>query len=166
MARIQAYARLIMRYEKWLIAVMVALQGLLWLGYVGSDRGLMHGPAVEIAVAVGIAIGNIWALVAGVLRGDSIGTLLIYTAITFSALVQGFSGLYWSYGTAVNFSQALSKWDAVYFTLGTLTTAGTGNLWAKSEIAKQFVSLQLLVDLLFVGGAVALVVARLGERRK
>ena len=39
----------------------------------------------------------------------------------FIALTQAFSYLYWKYGTTANFNMPLSRLDAVYFTLGTLT---------------------------------------------
>ncbi len=104
------------------------------------------------------------AVITGALAGSSIRCLLLLTAVTLSLLVTVFSLLYWTYGTSENFSQCLSKWDAVYFALGTLTTAGTGNLMAISDLAKALASVQLVVDLVFMGGAVALVVARLGAR--
>jgi hypothetical protein len=83
--------------------------------------------------------------------------LLVYV---FSLLLQLFSYIYWSYGTTRNFSITLSHLDSFYFALGTLTTAGTGTISAISETARQIQTLQMGLDLTFVGIVVAINLAR------
>jgi Ion channel len=83
--------------------------------------------------------------------------LLLYV---FSLLLQLFSYIYWSYGTTRNFSIRLSHLDSFYFALGTLTTAGTGNVSATSETSRQIQTLQMGLDLIFVGIVVAIILTR------
>jgi hypothetical protein len=85
------------------------------------------------------------------------GFLLVYA---FATVLEAFSALYWAYGTEKNFGIPLSHLDAFYFALGTLTTAGTGNIAAKSETGRAIQTVQLGFDLVFIGFIIALVVAR------
>jgi len=78
----------------------------------------------------------------------------------FAFLLEIFTGLYWSYGTSKNFSIPLSHLDALYFALGTLTTAGTGNISAISETSRRIQTAQMGIDFLLIGFIVALLVAR------
>lgn len=50
-----------------------------------------------------------------------IGNLFLMLAITFALVC-------WAIGTTANFSIELSRMDALYFALGTLTTAGTSTI--------------------------------------
>lgn len=82
----------------------------------------------------------------------------------FASLVGNFSILYWNYGTPVNFTADLTRLDAVYFAVGTLTTAGTGDISAVSQLARGLQGLQLALDIVFVVFAVALAVAEISAR--
>ena len=61
-----------------------------------------------------------------------------------------FSVIYWTYGTSGNFSSRLTHLDAIYFTMGTLSTAGTGNIVSVSQLARGLQTLQMLLDLGFL----------------
>ena len=78
----------------------------------------------------------------------------------FSLLTQFFAYIYWSYGTIVNFNMPLSHLDALYFALGTLTTAGTGSVVAISETARRLQLLQMILDSGLILISVGLFVAR------
>jgi hypothetical protein len=82
-------------------------------------------------------------------------------ALASSQLVVNFSYLYWSHGSVANFTKSLSHLDAIYFTIGTLTTSGTGNIAAVSETTRGFQALQNLLDVGLVLLAIGLFVARL-----
>ncbi len=85
----------------------------------------------------------------------------------FLYLVATFAGLYYHYGTATNFTgPIITRVDALYFTLGTITTAGTGNISADSQLTRGLVSIQMCVDLIFVTFIIAIAVTRLSERRR
>jgi hypothetical protein len=77
-----------------------------------------------------------------------------------------FSFLYWSRGTRVNFSLPLSHLDAVYFTVGTLATAGTGNISATSEWSRGVQTAQMFVNMAFVLFGLAFLVSRLATKGK
>ena len=107
-----------------------------------------------------IAVPIIFLLIAssfGRFRPWITAVVLLYT---FSLLLQLFSFIYWSYGTTKNFSMNLSHLDSFYFALGTMTTAGTGNISAISESARGLQTLQMALDLVLIGFAVALTLAR------
>jgi voltage-gated potassium channel len=82
----------------------------------------------------------------------------------FLLIVESFADLYWIMGTTANFSVELSRWGAIYFALGTLTTAGTGTIAPTSDFARALVSGQMLLDLGFVTYVLGIAVARWGER--
>jgi Ion channel len=78
----------------------------------------------------------------------------------FSLLLQLFSYMYWAYGTAGNFNITLSHLDAFYFTLGTLTTAGTGNISSISETARGIQTLQMGLGWGLIAFVVVLILTR------
>ena len=54
--------------------------------------------------------------------------------------------------TAVsNFTEPLTRTDALYFSVSTFTTVGFGDIAAKSESARLVVTVQMLLDLLLLG---------------
>lgn len=79
-------------------------------------------------------------------------------------LVAAFALIYWSYGSPPDFGPhtSLTRLDAIYFSVGTLTT-GTGSINAVSEAARAVQMIQQLLDLAYIGFAAALVIGRLGE---
>jgi hypothetical protein len=81
-------------------------------------------------------------------------------AYVFSLLLQLFSYMYWSYGTVNNFNITLSHLDAFYFTLGTLTTAGTGNISAISETTRGLQALQIGLGWGLIAFVVVLILTR------
>lgn len=86
-----------------------------------------------------------------------ISTNFVLTLL-FVALL--FSLLYWNYGTSRNFDHSLTHLDAIYFTLGTLTTAGTGNINATSDVARGIQLAQMTMDLALLVFAITLLMAR------
>jgi hypothetical protein len=82
----------------------------------------------------------------------------------FLLLIVDFAGFYWRFGTTPNFNVTLSRLDSLYFTLGTLTTAGTGSITPQSQVARGLVSVQMVLDLILIAVALAIAVARLSER--
>jgi voltage-gated potassium channel len=82
----------------------------------------------------------------------------------FSTIVLAFSTIYWTIGTKANFGMELSRVDAIYFALGTLTTAGTGTIVPTSGLARAIVSGQMIVDFVFVAAAVTIAITRWSEK--
>ena len=57
-----------------------------------------------------------------------------------------------------SYSEPLTKVDALYFTVTTLATVGFGDIAPTSESARVLVTFQMLVNLVFVGAALRLIV--------
>jgi Ion channel len=106
-----------------------------------------------------IAVPIVWLIWSCFHRFKPVRTAIVLICL-FSLVLQLFSFIYWSYGSTRNFSISLSHLDSFYFALGTLTTAGTGNVSAISETARGLQTLQMGLDLLFVGIALTVVLAR------
>ena len=53
--------------------------------------------------------------------------------------------------SASNFSEPLTRTDALYFTVTVFSTVGFGDITAKSEVARLVVTSQIFVDLLILG---------------
>ncbi len=92
--------------------------------------------------------------------------LAIMTGLVVSEVVWVYSTLYYIYGTAHNFETKLTRIDAVYFTLTTLSTAGFGDIAPKSQPARLLVSSQIGVDLVFLVLLAGIAVSRFSERRQ
>lgn len=120
---------------------------------------------IQVMVLFVVIIIMIWAVVALSALGTPIRLVFVILAGSFLLFVSVFSQLYWDIGETTNFGGTdLSKLDAVYFALGTLTTAGTGNLSATSELSRSLVAVQMVLDIGLTGFAVTVVAARLSER--
>jgi voltage-gated potassium channel len=52
---------------------------------------------------------------------------------------------------AGNFGATLTRIDALYFTVTVSATVGFGDIVARSEVARLFVTLQMLADLVLIG---------------
>ena len=61
-------------------------------------------------------------------------------------------------GNHTTFGGPLSRTDAMYFSSTIFTTVGFGDITAKSEAARVVVTLQMWLDLVFLGLVVRLVV--------
>jgi hypothetical protein len=122
-----------------------------------SSRGLpqwyFYSAVIQIVGGIGYLARYSFA------RFRPIATTLVLILL-FSLILQLFSYMYWAYGTTSDFSVSLSHLDAFYFSLGTLTTAGTGNISAISETARRLQSLQMGIDFILIGFVVVLVLTR------
>jgi len=80
-----------------------------------------------------------------------------------SVLVYTFATLYYEWGLRINWGRSLSHVDALFIALGTLTTAGTGELHASSELARCLVLIRMVVDILMFTGIMAVVTGRIAS---
>jgi hypothetical protein len=86
--------------------------------------------------------------------------------ISVPLLVLVFAAVYVSMAaySAQNFNQPITKIDGVYFTVTALATVGFGDIVAVSETARVIVTVQMIVDLIFIG-VVAKVLVGVTQRR-
>jgi voltage-gated potassium channel len=84
------------------------------------------------------------------------------------AVLSAFAYVYWMLGSVrpASFTQPLARVDAIYFTLGTFTTTGTGRFAAQSALAELLVCCQIVLGWGFVAVLVALLVPRAAAARK
>jgi voltage-gated potassium channel len=70
--------------------------------------------------------------------------------------------------SAANFTQALTRTDALYFSVTVFTTVGFGDITAKSETARVVLIVQMLADLALLGAGarVLLGAVRRGQQRR
>lgn len=81
----------------------------------------------------------------------SLGTISALLIVTFSAIYLSLETVH-----PASFSQSLNHIDALYFTITTLATVGFGDIHAVDDPARVLVSVQMLVDLMVLGGMVRL----------
>jgi hypothetical protein len=134
--------------------------------------GRWTGPRVADVIVglavVGIVVG--WQVLAVVRsphpRLRAVGAL----AATLPMVVVLFAASYsvMADDQAGAFSEPLSRVDALYFSLTVFSTVGFGDIVARSESARILVTVQILVDLVYVGlfGRAIIEAARIGERRR
>lgn len=135
------------------------MQYIVWAPLFTNSLPIETGPQAFADIFI-IILLNVWLVIYQykISRGFAIIAALFLN--TFALLIGGFSFLYWSYGSTVNFNISLTRLDAIYFTFGTLTTAGTGNITAISEASRYIQTLQMFLDLGLMVFAVGLLVTR------
>jgi hypothetical protein len=104
-------------------------------------------------------------------RAPRVLPALLVLAWLFSSLIAVFSYLYWSNGGGANFTCggaspicSLTKSEAVYVAIGTLSTAGTGTIAPVSGTARAVQTVQMMLDLSLVAFTLAAVLARYVNR--
>ena len=68
--------------------------------------------------------------------------------------------------TASNFSEPLTRTDALYFTVTVFSTVGFGDITAKTETARLVVTGQMIADLVILGIAIKVIVGAVRQRRQ
>jgi hypothetical protein len=154
------------------IAVLLLLQGLGWglfltrtlpfsPGPHWNESGWPHRLGSGWEVVVGTIVYGIIVLLGGIailfvgLEDENPFTGVIAVVATASLVLLVYANIDYLFGTARNFSQALSPLDALYVAVGVLTTVGTGNIIAVSETSRLLLTLEMVLDILLVliGGA-------------
>ena len=149
-------------YGIWIAVFQIGL----WWSFLAIRPESRHALAVSSPVPLLVNILTLIPLVyyCGLSKKAPLWLQILAVVYTFSMIVNFFSARYWAIGTSRNFSHPLTHLDSIYFTLGVLTTAGTSPLSATSQSAIGWVTAQFLVDLAFLTGGVALVLANVRRR--
>jgi voltage-gated potassium channel len=165
-------------------AIIAAVAAVPWLAFAfgpfdphnfffGSDPATAHilglpiPPSGGLTGWIGATVSLLGLLVAIVFMKSTISwppTLVAMFALFVAAFVGEFAAIYvqLSHDAPQScFSAPLTKLDAIYFTLGTLSTAGTGDLTVVSEPCRAMVSVQLVTGFVMVTIAVSGLVSRL-----
>jgi Ion channel len=144
---------------RWVLGLPVLVG---WLAlFVGHRRNTSPWWAVGLAVwlvfLIALCVGFAWLrpklwIVAACLVGAS------------SLSVTTFGTFYWLNGTTTDFNHTLSHLDALYFSMGTLSTAGTGTLAAISQKARLIQTIQMGLDFVLIVGTFGALLGRYVSR--
>ncbi len=85
---------------------------------------------------------------------------VLYAFIVFMSLI--YLGLS---HTAGQFDELHTRVDALYFTMSTIATVGFGDVHATGQVARAVVTLQIFLDLLFVGLVARIILPTLARQR-
>ena len=118
------------------------------------DRPLDTGTAVRLVIGLLVFTGlTVWQVRAvagarypGLRAAEALGFILPLYLLLFAStyfLMQRAS--------AANFTQPLTRTDALYFSVTVFTTVGFGDITAKSETARVVLIIQMLADLALLG---------------
>jgi hypothetical protein len=146
-------------------AALVALYYLLPFEHVSGA-----GTAAVLAVGLLGAAGVVAWQIRAILRSDFPGLRAVEAlGLTIPLFLLLFATVYVELYQASHssFTQALSRTDALYFTVVTFSTVGYGDITAKSETARVVVIIQILADLVVLGFGVRVLLGavRMGQSR-
>lgn len=153
----------VMGWLSWWSAPGVIMLGLLLLYFaipIGSDGGTF-GFWVGIVVAA-LAIAGVgytfYRHIMQFARGEDKGLTVKELLILLEVLLVVFSATYFTLAkdNPDQFSGLDTRLDALYFSLTTFATVGFGDIYAKAQLARAMVSVQMLFDLVFVGALVSI----------
>ena len=146
------------RIRAALLVLLFALLGSLWWFFLDASIGSPPNPPYVI---LGVSEIVVLGVLVTSFRDYPIWVLAMFVFVGFASLTLIFSAFYWEYGQYGNFNLRLSHLDAFYFTLGTLSTAGTGNIVATSEATRAVQSIQMVVDFGYILVVAGVLVSRL-----
>ena len=96
------------------------------------------------------------------LRGvEALATSIPFFLLQFAATYVVLAAI-----SAGNFSQPLSRTDAIYFTVTVFATVGFGDITAKTEVARLVVTGQMLADLIVLGLGVRILLSAVQRGRQ
>jgi hypothetical protein len=140
--------------------ILLGFSCLFWLGLLTATKRQNNIGGIYLALALATVLGLANVHVLFRLQATSVGPLALQLVATVSYLVGGFAAAYWDRGSTENFNVPLTHLDALYFAVGTFTTAGTGNIAAISDSARGVQTLQMTLGLGVVVFAASVVVTR------
>lgn len=140
----------------WIIVVAV-------FGLSEKQTSTFSSPGLLVEFALVIAAPLVLAGILLLRSTVSIGLILAVLASGVIAALVSFSSAYWQIGTTANFNVQLTHFDSWYFALGMFTTAGTGNIVAISDRAREIQTLQMFFDMTIVVFVAGILVSRFSE---
>lgn len=161
--------RLILHLVLRTTATTVCLVALYFL--LPVSREITNSTAAKLLAGVTLLVGVIAWQIRAVLRSDY-PTLRAVEAIIFTVTIYllGFAMTYFVMGRdlAENFSEPLTRIDALYFTITVFATVGFGDITARTESARVLVTAQMAGNLVLVGLGlrVLLSAAKIGRERR
>jgi voltage-gated potassium channel len=135
------------------------------------DRPLDTGTALRLLIGLLIFVGlTIWQVRAiagarypGLRAAETLGFIVPLYLLLFASTYYLMER-----ASAANFTQPLTRTDALYFSVTVFTTVGFGDIAAKSETARVALIVQMLADLALLGAGarVLLGAVRRGQQKR
>ena len=135
------------------------------------DRPLDTGTAVRLLIGLLVFVGvTVWQVRAiagarfpGLRAAETLGFIVPFYLLLFASTYYLMER-----ASAANFTQPLTRTDALYFSVTVFTTVGFGDITAKSETARVVLIVQMLADLALLGAGarVLLGAVRRGQQRE
>ena len=118
------------------------------------DRPLDTGTAVRLLIGLLVFVGvTVWQVRAvtgsrypGLRAAEALGLIIPLYLLLFASTY-----FLMERASAANFTQPLTRTDALYFSVTVFTTVGFGDIAAKSETARVVLIVQMLADLALLG---------------
>ena len=122
---------------------------------------------VTLAALIGLVSWQVWTIIHS--RYPRVRAIeALFTSVPF--LLLSYATAYYLMGQDdhTNFTQRLTRTDAIYFTVTVFATVGFGDISAATETARLVVASQMLLDLLVfgLGLRVFLSAVRIGQKRR
>ncbi|HTO72883.1 MAG TPA: potassium channel family protein [Gemmatimonadales bacterium] len=137
-------------------AALVALYYLLPLGH-SSTWVAVTMLATGLAVLIGLVTFQVRWILRSRFPGLR-GVEALATSIPLFLLLFASTYVVMAATTASNFSEPLTRTNALYFTVTVFATVGFGDITAKTEAARLVVTGQMIVDLVTIGIVVKVIV--------
>jgi voltage-gated potassium channel len=96
----------------------------------------------------------------GLAAGEALATSVPFFLVLFASSYVVMASM-----SASNFSQPLTRTDALYFTVTVFSTVGFGDITPKSEAARLVVTGQMIADLVILGLVVKVIIGAAKQRR-
>ena len=135
------------------------------------DRPWDTGTAVRVLIGLLIFAGlTVWQVKAiagsrypGLRAAEALGFIIPFYLLLFASTY-----FVMERASAANFTQPLTRTDALYFSVTVFSTVGFGDITAKSETARVVLIVQMLADLALLGAGarVLLGAVRRGRQRR
>ncbi len=124
--------------------------------------GVLVGVLGSVVAMVGVT-----AVVVAEVRRDERRLTTLHLALALEAVLMTFASAYYLLsGTASGeFEGLVTRLDALYFSLTTLSTVGFGDINASGQVARGLVTVQIAFNLVFVGAFAGLLKDSISRRR-
>jgi len=144
-------------------AVLVVLYYVLPL-----DRPLDSDTAIRLLIGIVVFVGvMVWEVRAitgarypGLRAAETLGLILPLFLVLFASTY-----FVMERASAANFTEPLTRTDALYFTVTVFSTVGFGDITAESETARVVLIIQMLADLAFLGAGIRMLLGAVQRGR-
>jgi hypothetical protein len=131
------------------------------------DTGTAMRLLIGLLVFVGVTVWQVRAIAGsrypGLRAAEALGLIIPFYLLLFASTY-----FVMERASAANFTQPLTRTDALYFSVTVFTTVGFGDITAKSETARVVLIVQMLADLALLGAGARLLLGavRRGQQRR